>query len=121
MHMKNVTICLAALFTIGLVNPTLAARPLGKTNILHCGCAVDEADNLGMAYIDVNVSSRARGHAKHGNGTTDSCFDGVDAMVEFLRTASDCQKDSGDPSIAGVSLCELGETAGASCGAEMFE
>jgi hypothetical protein len=120
MHMKNVTICLAALFTIGLANPTLAARPLGKANILHCGCAVKDG-KLGMAYIDVNVSSRARGHGKHGDGTTDSCMDGDERMVEFLRTASDCENESSKQSIAGVSVCEQGETAGDPCGTEMFE
>jgi hypothetical protein len=113
MHMKNVTICLAALFTIGLVNPTLAARP-GKANILHCGCAVKDGD-LGMAYIDVNVSSKARGHAKHGIGTTDSCLDGNGGMVEFSRIASDCGKASSEQSIDGVDVCLTGVEAGQSC------
>jgi hypothetical protein len=107
--MKNVTVCLAALLTIGLVNPTLAGRP-GKANILHCGCAVDVDGNFGMAYVDVNVSSKARGHTKHGNGTIDSCFvgndaDGTGTMVDFLRTADDCHIAGQQLAGAGLMLC----------------
>jgi hypothetical protein len=93
--MKNVTVCLAALLTIGLVNPTLAGRP-EKSNIFHCGCVVDGEGTPAMAYIDVNVSSKAKGHTKHGIGTIDSCFDGNDTdgngtMVDFKRNKDDCQ------------------------------
>jgi hypothetical protein len=97
--MKTLATCIAALFAIGLVNPAFAAPP-GKANILHCGCVVDEADTLAMAYIDANVSSKAKGHNKHGAGTLDSCFDGVDTFVDFQRTGDDCQ-------IAGTQLGNL--------------
>lgn len=108
--MKKLTAGLVCLLAFGFASTTTAARP-EKANILHCGCAVDEAGNLGMAYIDVNVSSKARGHNKHG--VIDSCFDGVDALIEFERTANDCQK--GGKMLNGLALC-ADEMAGDICG-----
>jgi len=103
--MKKLTASLVCLLAFGFASTAIAARPgdvpPAKANILHCGCAVDEAGNLGMAYIDVNVSSRARGHTKHG--VIDSCFDGVDALIEFERTANDCQNSGA--SLIGLALC----------------
>ena len=98
--MKKLTAGLVCLLAFGFASTTTAAPP-EKANILHCGCAVDEAGNLGMAYIDVNVSSKARGHNKHG--VIDSCFNGVDALIEFERTANDCQK--GGAPLGGLALC----------------
>ena len=110
--MRKLTACLVCLLSFGFASSAIAAPP-GKANILHCGCAVDEAGNLGMAFIDANVSSKARGHNKHGAGTIDSCFDGVDTFIDFQRTADDCQ-------IAGVPLGNLAlcspDLAGQSCG-----
>jgi hypothetical protein len=113
--MKKLTASLVCLLAFGFASTAIAARPGSvppeKANILHCGCAVDEAGNLGMAYIDVNVSSKARGHTKHG--VIDSCFDGVKDLIEFERTANDCQKD-GAP-LGGLADCGQ-QMAGDICG-----
>jgi hypothetical protein len=114
--MKTFIISLACLSVLGVVGSSVAAppHPHGKANILHCGCAVDEVGNLAMAYIDVDVSSKAKGHSKHGNGTIDSCFDGFNTMVDFLRTADDCQID-GTPLVGNLDSCE-GESETKSAG-----
>jgi hypothetical protein len=112
--MKKLTAGLVCLLAFGFASTAIAARP-GKANILHCGCAVDEAGNLGMAYIDVNVSSKARGHNKHGAGTIDSCFDGVDTSIDFIRTADDCQLAG--TQLGNLSACEtISASAGDLCG-----
>lgn len=113
--MKKLTACFVCLFTFaGLASPAIAAPP-GKANILHCGCVVDEEGNLAMAYINANVSNRARGHAKHGAGTIDSCFDGVDTFVDFQRTSGDCQIEGKLP---GLPACEA-EVDGGICGEQL--
>jgi hypothetical protein len=120
--MKTFIISLACLSVLGVVGSSVAAppHPHGKANILHCGCAVDEVGNLAMAYIDVNVSSKARGHTKHGNGTIDSCFDGDDTMIDFKRTADDCQIVGTSTQLGNLGSCVVSETetkrAGDICG-----
>lgn len=113
--MKKLTASLACLLAFSVAGPVLAAPP-GKANILHCGCVVDDQGNLGMAYINANVSSKAKGHAKHGAGTIDSCFDGVSTFVDFQRDADDCQID-GTP-LVGLSPCES-QAEGGTCGAQL--
>jgi len=120
--MKKLTAGLVCLLAFGFTSTAIAARPgdvpPGKANILHCGCAVDEAGKLGMAYIDVNVSSKARGHNKHG--VIDSCLDGDGNMFDFERTADDCQ--IGDTKTGNLNLAPCVEEmptmqmAGESCG-----
>jgi len=117
--MNKLTAGLVCLLAFGFASTATAARP-EKANILHCGCAVDEAGNLGMAYIDVNVSSKARGHNKHGDGTIDSCLDDEGNMFDFKRTADDCQ--IGDTKTGNLNLAPCVEEmptmqmAGESCG-----
>ena len=110
--MKKLTAGLVCLLAFGFASTVIAARP-AKANILHCGCAVDDAGILGMAFINANVSSKARGHNKHDAGTIDSCFDGDDTFIDFQRTADDCQK--GVTPLGNLALC-VDEMAGTSCG-----
>jgi hypothetical protein len=112
--MKKLTAGLVCLIAFGFASTAIAAPPHGKANILHCGCAVDDAGNLGMAYINANVSNKARGHNKHGIGTIDSCFDGVDTFIDFKRTANDCQ--IGEQTLGNLALCAKPAPIGASCG-----
>jgi hypothetical protein len=59
-----------------------------KVTILHCGCP--DAGDM-MYYVEIQVSSKSKGHAKHVTGSIDSCSDGSDNYRDFVRTASDCQ------------------------------
>lgn len=115
--MKKLTACLVCLLAFAGFATSVMAAPPGKANILHCGCVVDEEGNLAMAYINANVSNRARGHAKHGAGTIDSCFDGVDTFVDFQRTNDDCQVEGNLP---GLRACEA-EVDGGLCGERLAE
>jgi len=111
--MKKLTAGLVCLLCFGFANAAMAA-PKEKANILHCGCAVDDAGNLGMAYINVNVSSKAIGHTRHGFGTIDSCFDGDGNMFDFQRTADDCQIDG--KQLGNLVPCAQPAPIGQSCG-----
>ena len=116
--MKRLIICIVSLLVFAMINSAIAAPP-GKANILHCGCVLDADGNLAMAYLDVNVSSRARGHTKHGAGDIDSCFDGVDTFIDFERTADDCQI-GGTALVGGLEDCEtVMAVAGDICGTEI--
>ena len=122
--MKKLIISIVSLLAFALINSAIAAKP-EKANILHCGCVLYEDGTIDMAFVDVNVSSKARGHTKHGEGDIDSCFDGVDTFVDFQRTANDCRKAG--PQLAGGGLADCdadgdGEddvVAGDSCGMEL--
>jgi hypothetical protein len=104
--MTKLTVFLVCLLTfVGFATSANAARP-DKSSIRHCGCVVYEDGSLEMRFIDVNVSRNARGHTKHGAGTIDSCFDGVDTMVDFLRTADDCHIAGPQLSGGGLTPCD---------------
>jgi len=81
-------VCLSALAIAG---NAMAQPPHGKARILHCGCVAWSDGTIGMAYVPIEVSSKAKGHAYHKAGTTDSCYDGVSAYVDVTRSAPDCQ------------------------------
>ncbi len=96
-------ISFAVLSALGVAGNALAKPPHGKANILHCGCVVWSDDTVGMAFVPIEVSSKAKGHVNHVAGTTDSCYDGVSAYVDVTRSASDCQVD-GAP-LPGMAAC----------------
>jgi hypothetical protein len=83
-------VCLSALAIAGNAH---AKPPHGKAKILHCGCVAWSDGTIGMAYVPIEVSSKAKGHVNHVAGTTDSCYDGVSAYVDVTRSAPDCQVD----------------------------
>ena len=116
--MKKLIVSVACLSVFGFSGAGMAAPPHGKATILHCGCVVADGAAT-MEYVQISVSSRARGHTHHAIGTLDSCFDGVDAFVELERTGADCNLE-GTP-IAGLGNCgDLAEPpmAGDTCGGE---
>jgi len=121
--MKNLIISIVSLLAFALLNSAFAAPPHGKANIRHCGCVVDEVSGaISMAYVEVNVSSKAKGHYKHGAGTIDSCFDGVDTYIDFVRTGGDCVVPDGD-NLAGTGLLECvgGQESMDPCGEQVPE
>jgi hypothetical protein len=113
--MKKLIVSLSCLSALGFAGIAMAAPPV-KAAICHCGCVLDANDVVGMAYVDINVSSRAVGHRQHDQGTVDSCVNSDGTGTEdFMRTGSDCQLSG--PPVAGVDQC--GDTppeAGSSCG-----
>ena len=118
--MKKLIVSLTCLSALGFAGTAMAQPPHGKATIRHCGCVLDANNVVGMAYVDVNVSSRAVGHRQHTEGTVDSCVgeDGV-TLFDFTRTGSDCQLSG--PSVSGVDQC--GDTPpdpGSSCGTEVL-
>jgi hypothetical protein len=116
--MKKVIVSLACFSALGFAGAAMAEPPHGKATILHCGCVLDADDNVGMAYVEINVSSRAIGHTKHAIGATDSCVmaDGV-TLVDFVREGEDCQVSGSE--LAGLQPCG-GQTAGSSCGTQVL-
>ena len=94
------------------VPPGQAKKPT-KVTILHCGCP-DEGDV--MYYVEIRVSSKSKGHAKHVMGGIDSCSDGSDNYRDFVRTASDCQVlDDESELVEGWAACG-DRVAGDECG-----
>ncbi|MGD2140567.1 MAG: hypothetical protein PVH25_09240 [Burkholderiales bacterium] len=106
--MKRMIISIVSLLAFAMIHSTHAAPPHGKSNIRHCGCVVYDDGSIGMAFVDANVSSKAKGHNKHGAGTIDSCFDGVDTFIDYQRTAGDCQV--GGTPLVGPGLPDCGDT-----------
>jgi hypothetical protein len=70
--------------------PPEGAGPPAKVVLLHCGCA---DDGNRMEYVEIQVSSRSKGHRFHEAGSIDSCSDGTDSFRDFVRSGSDCQLD----------------------------
>jgi hypothetical protein len=110
-------VMLALLLGLVAISGSAFSSPPEKSAILHCGC---NELGTGLEYNELSVSSKSRGHDQHvpGNGV-ESCFDGVDAYTDFVRTASDCQLSGpalGDP-IAACSVAVEGD----SCGAEVTD
>jgi len=60
----------------------MADPPHGKATILHCGCVLDAADQVGMAYVQVSVSSKAKGHLMHIGGSLYSDAMGDEGTAE---------------------------------------
>jgi hypothetical protein len=95
----------------------LAEPPHGKAAILHCGCVLDADDNVGMAYVEISVSSKAKGHTKHAIGATESCVTADGGLADFVREGEDCQL--GGSELVGLQQCG-GQTAGGSCGSQVL-
>lgn len=112
--MQRLIVSLACLSAFGFAGGAMADPPQGKATILHCGCVLDAADQVGMAYVQVSVSSKAKGHLKHIEGTLDSCVmaDGI-TLVDFERTGADCQLSGS--ALSTLAQC-VAQTAGAICG-----
>jgi len=91
------------------------AKPPGKANILHCGCVAWSDGTIGMAFVPIEVSSKAKGHLNHLAGTADSCYDGVSSYVDVERSAPDCHVD-GTP-LPGLAPC-TDQVAFAACEVE---
>ena len=87
-----------------------------KVTILHCGCA-DEGDR--MYYVEINVSSKSKGHLKHVAGSIESCSDGLGTYKDVIRLGSDCQVDDGAEPIDSMKFC--GERAVMDCGSESID
>ena len=86
-------------------------------SILHCGCT-EEADVL--RYVEINVSSKSKGHLRHGSTSLTSCFDGVDTYIDFVRSGSDCQVDDGSELVDGLDFC-VDKIAGDECGVQVID
>jgi hypothetical protein len=71
-----------------------------KANILHCACS-DAGDRL--EYIEIQISSKSKGHVKHTAGSIDSCSVGDDIYQDFVRSGSDCLIDG--PELSGYPAC----------------
>lgn len=69
-------------------NPPGKANKPNKVTILHCGCADDGGP---MQYVEIQISSKSKGHFNHVAGSIASCSDGTDSYFDFVRTGSDCQ------------------------------
>ena len=98
-------VCLSALAIAG---NAMAKPPHGKANILHCGCVAWSDGTIGMAFVPIEVSSKAKGHLNHVAGTTDSCYDGVSAYVDVTRGKPDCQVGGASLPLLGLESCEEG-------------
>lgn len=116
--MKKLVLSLACLSAFGLAGGAAAEPPHGKASLLHCGCVIDANNNVGMAYVPVNVSSKAKGHVNHAAGTVDSCVDATGTLVDFTRTGSDCQVSGA--TLEGVAQC-ADQAANASCGEQVAQ
>jgi hypothetical protein len=119
LHMKKRITWIVSLLALAAIHSAIAAPPHGRANILHCGCVLDATSgDPAMAFVNVNTSSKAKGHARHGESSIDSCYDGVDSFVDFQRTADDCQIDGAE--LAGLAQCSS-EQAGNPCGEQVLE
>ena len=87
-----------------------------KVAILHCGCA-DTGDV--MHYVEIQVSSKSKGHKKHVAGSIDSCSDGTDNYIDFVRNGSDCQLTGN--AIDGMEFCSDDQVASHECGSEVID
>jgi hypothetical protein len=116
--MRKLVLSLACLTALGFAGGAMAQPPHGKATILHCGCVLDADNVVGMAYVQVSVSSKARGHLNHAADSLDSCVTADGDLVDFMRTGSDCQLD-GAP-LGDLQGC-VEQVANASCGVEVVQ
>jgi hypothetical protein len=113
--MRTLLVSIACSSVLGFSGIALAAPP-PKSTILHCGCAVDSATGgATMQFVQISVSSRARGHQNHVAGNADTCLTIGGDAVEFVRTSSDCLV-TGAP-LGDLVACGAEQVAGAVCGA----
>jgi hypothetical protein len=113
--MRKLIISIACSSVLGFANVALADPP-PKSSILHCGCTVDAATgNATMQFVEITVSSRARGHLNHVVGSEDTCVNGAAQAVEFVRASSDCLIE-GAP-LGDLAICGAEQVVGAVCGA----
>ena len=125
--MKQFARVLTAVFFAGAVmaayaHPQECKEPPGqmkekgkpsKVTILHCGCS-DTGD--AMEYVQIQVSSKSRGHLRHTAGSFASCSDGSDTYIDFVRNGSDCQVDDGTEKLEGLEFCNENQVPLAVCG-----
>ena len=120
--MKKLLVTSACLLLSFVAGGAMAAKP-EKSQILHCGCTLDDEGMATMVYTEISVSKNARGHLNHIAGSIDSCFDGVDedgndTYADFVRIGSDCQ-------LGGEQLGDLAEcgdvVAGDVCGEAVIQ
>ena len=81
--------------------PGQANKP-AKVTILHCACA-DEGDL--MQYVEIQVSSKSKGHRHHIAGSIESCSDGAESFDDFVRNGSDCQVNDGAELMNSMEFC----------------
>jgi hypothetical protein len=84
-----------------------------KVTILHCGCT--DAGDV-MEYVEIQVSSKSRGHLRHEAGSFASCYvESQDMEVDFLRLGGDCvvEDESGE---YGLPDCGGDQVPMAKCG-----
>lgn len=84
-----------------------------KVTILHCGC---NDGGTAMEYVQIQVSSKSRGHLRHEAGSFASCSDGSETYTDFLRIGSDCQVDDGTPQLDGLEFCNENQLPMEVCG-----
>jgi hypothetical protein len=87
-----------------------------KVTILHCGCA-DTGDI--MQYVEIQVSSRSKGHTKHEAGSIGSCSDGSENFNDFVRSGSDCQLSGS--TVEGLEFCSDDKMAMQECGTAVID
>jgi hypothetical protein len=87
-----------------------------RVTLLHCGCA-DTGDT--MQYVEIQVSSKSRGHLKHVAGGIESCSDGTDNFTDFVRSGSDCQING--PELDGLGFCSDDKAAMQECGTAVID
>ncbi len=96
--------------------PPEGSGPPAKVSLLHCGCA---DDGNRMEFVEINVSSKSKGHRHHQAGSIESCSDGADSFTDFVRSGSDCQLDGpelGDD----IAFCS-DQVALQECGTEVID
>lgn len=120
--MKALIVSVACLSGLGFASGALAAPPQGKATILHCGCVL-LGTGPAMQYVQISVASNAKGHLNHVAGSIDSCFNGVDTFVDFVRTGSDCQISApANSPLDALSVCDTTVVAaGGTCGTPVVQ
>lgn len=109
-----VVLSMLAVSAMAVAAPKTPKGPPAKSAILHCGCT---EDGLSMAFKQISVSSKAKGHGNHVAGSFDSCSpDGIN-YSDFVRTNDDCVVSG--PLFGGLDACDegAGQVVGGLCGA----
>jgi len=72
-----------------------------------------------MEFVEINVSSKSKGHRHHQAGSIESCSDGADSFTDFVRSGSDCQLDG--PALGDeIAFCS-DQVALQECGTEVID
>ncbi len=101
----------------GHAGPPEGAGPPAKVTLLHCGCA---DDGNRMEYVEINISSKSKGHRNHQAGSIESCSDGADTFTDFVRSGSDCQLGDGPAMSDDIAYCS-DQVALQECGTEVID